>query len=464
MAKVNAEKQKEQIVQNMGKIIAKLKDTLDYKTQNIENISYFEDFVFEGSGLGENKLYIVKVQNRELVKESSKEENSKKEKDNGSKLEEYSTYQIFDKKGELIATVGKDGKIQFEQKYLQSLKDNNPKLFETLQLEDLDFKMPENLKENDITMTEADLEDASEAIRKNNGNEQSKDDSEEKDISSETEEERKQKTAEALGIMPEEIKGLSQINTNEKITNDYNMRDLIPETKEYDRVEIACSNGNNKQGDAKFTILGIKKDGTREVLNSIDSVEGVSTNKKVIRVNEDGSEVQEQSVQGLFRINAKNRDDGIAVSLDNLNTIKASFVNNIMDKEHRRATPIKTLNSEGREEPNYQVRENAGDSKEEVNKESEIYRAKQEKGIDPQSLDGIEQSNDRNIEFIKERIISDAIDQGEMNRQELNDFVEKKVGEANLSLTKEEENRVIQDITERIEDESRFPVRRPKEN
>lgn len=451
------QEKREEVLKSAAEMVAKLKDTLDYRTQKIDNISYFEEFEFEGSGLGEKQIYIVKIQNREVEKQDDIDNEKVHDKAEKPQLKEYSTYEIYDKDQNLIATVGENGKVQFEPEYLQALREINPEFYETLQLNDLDFKLPEKLKENDMIMTEEDLKDAYEKQQRENSSKKIEDKKEEQGIESETKEEGKAKTAEALGIKPEELRGLSQINPNEKITDEYNMRDLIPETKEYDRIEIACAKGDNKQGDARFTILGIKKDGTRQVLNSIGAIEGVSTSKKVIAINEDGSQVQEKSVQGLLRINSRNREDGIALSLGNYNVLEISYVRNIMDKESRRSTPIKTLDSENRKYPTHEVRENAGDSIEEVEQESTRYRENQEEGIDPQSLDGIEQDN--NIEFIKQRIISDAIEEGEMSGQQLKEYAEKRIEEINLSLTDAERQNVVNDIVERTIDESRFPIR-----
>ena len=104
-----------------------------------------------------------------------------------------------------------------------------------------------------------------------------------------------------------------------------------------------------------------------------------STNKNVISINEDGSRVEEKQVKGLMRINARNRDDGLSISIGDYGMMNIDYVSNVMDKENRRATPIRTKEAENQRVASDRVRENAGDSKEEMTAEGKIYRKNEEK-------------------------------------------------------------------------------------
>ena len=121
----------------------------------------------------------------------------------------------------------------------------------------------------------------------------------------------------------------------------------MPEAANYVSISIAYTNQGN------FTILGVKSDGTREKINSIEPIEGGATSKSVISINEDGSRVEEKQVKGLMRINARNRDDGIAISIGDYGMMNIDYVSNVMDKENRRTTPIRT-----REAENQRIRRN----------------------------------------------------------------------------------------------------------
>ena len=46
-----------------------------------------------------------------------------------------------------------DGKLHFTPEYLEELRQINPKYFEELNLDDLDFELPEELQEGDIITT-----------------------------------------------------------------------------------------------------------------------------------------------------------------------------------------------------------------------------------------------------------------------------------------------------------------------
>lgn len=148
---------------------------------------------------------------------------------------------------------------------------------------------------------------------------------------------------------------------------------MIPEVKECDMLTVAYTKDGN------FTLLGAKRDGTRENLKSVESIEGASTNKNVISINEDGSRVEEKQVKGLMRINARNRDDGLSISIGDYGMMNIDYVSNVMDKENRRATPIRTKEAENQRVASDRVRENAGDSKEEMTAEGKIYRENEEK-------------------------------------------------------------------------------------
>lgn len=449
-------KQEEKVeILNHMKQIGELVDSgLDANFQSRENTMYYKDFEFGNSGLAVKDVYIVEIKSknqRETVDNLEKNENTE---------DISTTYEIFDKENQLIAIVTKEGKVQFAPEYLEQLKQIDERYFEQLNLEDIDFELPKELRENDIVMTKSELSEYREKkLDKNKEGKQ--EEKEEEEPEQETEEEKKEKTAEALNIDKDQIKAISTINPNEKITDKYNLIDIMPEAAEYASISIVCSNPNEKSH-GQFTILGIKNDGTREPINSIEPVEGTTSNKSVISINEDGSQVAEKQVKGLMRINARNRDDGLAISIGDYGMMNIDYVSNVMDKENRRSTPIRTRESENQRIPTAKVKENAGDSKDEVKREGRIYRQRQEEGTDPQSLDGIDtdQANGKvTLEELKEQIKEKALEEGEMSGIETREFIEAEINKSGLELSKEELEDTVQDVEMEILDESRFPTR-----
>lgn len=251
------------------------------------------------------------------------------------------------------------------------------------------------------------------------------------------------------------------IGPEEKITDKESLIDIMPETAAYKEIAIVYS-GKDSKSNGRFTIMGVKEDGTRQILNSIEPVEGVETSKSVISVNEDGSQVTEKQVTGLMRINSRSRADGIAISMGDYGMMNIDYVSNIMDKEHRRATPIRTKGGENQRRATAKVRENAGDSKSEMEQEGKNFREAQG-DIDIQSIDGIDvdkaDGTSITLEELKEMIKEEALEQGDMSRQENEEFIKSKIELSGLQLSEEELTQTMQEVRMEILDESRFSTR-----
>lgn len=352
---------KEKIINKMQELSEMVDAELDNKQQKREDITYYDDFEFKGSNLAVKSVYIVEISNNNNEKTADKSD------------ENYTTYEIFDRNNKKIADVDEKGKIRFNPEFIERLKQIDSNYIEQLNLEDLTFELPEKLSERDVHLTREELLEEKERDIGSKKEEQKDKKEEDKEAEKETEEEKKQKTADALGIDETEIKSISTIDLNQKVTDKYTLRDMIPEVKECDMLTVAYTKDGN------FTLLGAKRDGTRENLKSVESIEGASTNKNVISINEDGSRVEEKQVKGLMRINARNRDDGLSISIGDYGMMNIDYVSNVMDKENRRATPIRTKEAENQRVASDRVRENAGDSKEEMTAEGKIYRENEEK-------------------------------------------------------------------------------------
>ena len=355
---------KEKIINKMQELSEMVDAELDNKQQKREDITYYDDFEFKGSNLAVKSVYIVEISNNNDEKTADKSD------------ENYTTYEIFDRNNKKIADVDEKGKIRFNPEFIERLKQIDSNYIEQLNLEDLTFELPEKLSEKDVHLTREELSEEKErdiGSKKEEQKDKEDKEKEDKEAEKETEEEKIQKTADALGIDETEIKSISTIDLNQKVTDKYTLRDMIPEVKECDMLTVAYTKDGN------FTLLGAKRDGTRENLKSVESIEGASTNKNVISINEDGSRVEEKQVKGLMRINARNRDDGLSISIGDYGMMNIDYVSNVMDKENRRATPIRTKEAENQRVASDRVRENAGDSKEEMTAEGKIYRENEEK-------------------------------------------------------------------------------------
>lgn len=460
--------EKEQILDRMYELGKSIDTRLDTKTQSREDTTYYRDFTFGKSGLAEKNVYIVEIANQKQKDVGDK----KQERTKGNEEDSYSTYEIYDEDSNLIATVDQEGKIHFSPEYLEKLKDIDEAYFNTLQLEDIDFEKPEELRENDLHVSKEELSDYKEKKQeKENGlepqreedkQEKNKDEEEQKHEEQEGEEEKREKTAEALGIKKEDIKSISTIDPRQKITEQYNLVDIMPEAAEYTEISITCTNPTEKSN-GTFTMIGIRENGTREVMNSIEPVEGTTGNKSVISINEDGSEVTEKQVKGLLRINARSRMDGIAISIGDYGMMDIDYVSNITDKETRRAIPIRTKDAQNQRIATSEVREQGGDSRQEVRQEGEIFREKEEQGVDPQTIDGIDideaDGGEMTVEEMKKQIKEATIEQGEMSKGETEAFIKSQINQSGLTLSEGERELITQEIERDVVDELRFETR-----
>ena len=175
---------------------------LNKETQTRENISYYQDFEFGNSGLAEKNVYIVEIANQKERRVVDKNEEAKNS-ENASKEEGIdTTYEIYGENNQLIATVDKEGKIHFSEQYLEQLKSINKKYFEKLNLDDVYFEFPEELKEEDLVITKQELEKERTregGLKKDQGTDEEEKELEEQDEPKEEEQE-KSEIAKKKGI------------------------------------------------------------------------------------------------------------------------------------------------------------------------------------------------------------------------------------------------------------------------
>lgn len=125
----------ENILQKMMQIGELIEQEKSSEELQVGTINYYQDFVFQGSNLAETNIFIAKIENTA---------------DNSN------TYEIYSgKSNTLIATVDEKGKLHFMPDYIENLKQIDERLVQMLQLEDLDFELPEELTKEDRVLTRA---------------------------------------------------------------------------------------------------------------------------------------------------------------------------------------------------------------------------------------------------------------------------------------------------------------------
>ena len=120
-----------EIKEAMANIYTQIAEREDKSTQ-ISNITYYKELAFDSARFIENDVFVTKL-NRENGKKGVEE-----------------VYEIYNKDGDLVATVDKAGKIHFSPEYIEKLRQEYQEYFEMLNLDNAVLELPEEIKETSI--------------------------------------------------------------------------------------------------------------------------------------------------------------------------------------------------------------------------------------------------------------------------------------------------------------------------
>ena len=333
------DKKKEEIINNMLNIRTNISERLEKQNQEIDNIGYYRDFSFKGSGLAINDAYIVKLKDSEKDKKISGKPKSREDEEQIEKMQ----YEIYDKDGKLVATVNETGEVTFDEEFLEDLKEINEDYFNTLKLDKAEFELPEELGKDDIVLTGDELEEKQtdkdlDEISKLIGS---------KDINSYS----TMKTDQSVQF--DRITNKQEIDPNKKVTQTETLADMIPEIKQKGIVSIGVVYSDHSKGqNGRFSFVGKDKDGKMHSIDSLENTQGTTTGQTVTSINSrDGSEVEEEQVAGMVRINGRSRSNGqeemLSIRQGQYGTIEVDYVRADLsrDKDERYlSAPIETRN------------------------------------------------------------------------------------------------------------------------
>lgn len=318
-------------IESMLNLSEKLSEGLKQQGQEIDNIGYYRDFEFKGSGLAVNDVFIVKLKDSENKEAKSRENEEDKEKE---------LYEIYDEGNNLIATVNEAGEIQFELAFIEELRNINEEYFDTLELENAEFELPAELEKNDLVLTKEEIEEKQidkklNAVGKVIG-------SEEIDSYSEI------KTDQTP--LFEDLTNEQEIDANVRVTQTETLPDLIPELKEKGIVKVGVVYSDFSNGQGRFSFVGIDKDGQIHQLDSLDNIDGTTTGQKVTSINSiDGSVVEQEQVAGMVRLSDRTTTNGeeeyLSVRQGDYGIIEVDYVRADLSKsedERYISAPIET--------------------------------------------------------------------------------------------------------------------------
>lgn len=326
------EKNRESITENILQMYTSISEELGERGQEIENIGYYKDFEIKNSGLAISDAYIVKLKDSEDTK--TRDENEQKER---------IIYEIRDQDNNLIASVNELGEIQFEESYLESLREINEGYFDSLTLDEAEFELPEELERDDIVLTKEEIEekqserrisDVSKAIGS-------------KEINSYSE----MKTDQTPVF--DKVVNKQEIDPNARVTQGETLADMIPEIKQKGIVKVGVVYSDHSKGqNGRFSFVGIDKDGQIQTIDSLENTQGVTTGQTITSINSrDGSLVEQEQVSGLVKINGRSTANGqeemLSVRVGQYGILEVDYVRADLsrDKDERYlSAPIETKN------------------------------------------------------------------------------------------------------------------------
>ena len=139
----------------------------------------------------------------------------------------------------------------------------------------------------------------------------------------------------------EKISKKTEIKTNQKVTDKETIASVLKvEDKGYKKIAIVDSSKlKDNNNTTSFTVVGIKQDGSAEKIDSLEQGYGNAPTKKINSVNRDGTEIEEQQVQSIFKIKGENEKQiGVRIG-----TIEPSLIRTPrQDNEEAISIPIET--------------------------------------------------------------------------------------------------------------------------
>lgn len=313
------EKNRAQELKEKMALIATLIERGNEKELNVEEVNYYHDFQFKGTGLAQEDVFIAKVVN---------------------KTDNNITYEIYSETtNSLIATVTPDGKIHFMPEYLEMLRDINEEYFETLRLEDSEFELPE-LEKEDISLPQEDLKEEKDKVKIKDVEELMEDE----EVKSYSEADVNQKVF-------DKVTNKQEIDADVRVTETETIADMIPSIKEKGFVKIGVVYSEKVEGGSgMFSFVGITQDGNIELVDGLENIEGTTTGQKVTSINNiDGSKIEQEQVAGMVRINGRNSFNGeeeyLSVKVGQYGILEVDYVRENLgaDEENRYfSAPIET--------------------------------------------------------------------------------------------------------------------------
>ena len=331
---------KEKIIEKMRSL--RDKRDLEILNQDLEEVNLDSDYQKE---LPENKVLNIKYLGKIEINNEPKDIYlvlEQKQKDDGSKIE-IERYCTED--GEVLGGNNNSDQFNFitpNEKY----KDVEG-LVESLQSLDKQGILDLNeIEQERLEQVAKELGITVEKIKKISeiDSEKTVEDNEKENLEKDKNPDKEKKTLSKKQV--ESISTKQEIKTEQKVTDKDTMASLLNvQGKGYRKIAIVYSDKFKEAGNTtKFSFVGIKQDGSAEKIDTIEQAYGTNPTKNVHSVNRDGSKIEEEKVNSIFKIKGKTETQ-IAVDIGNMGTIEPSLVRTpAQDNEEAISIPIETSN------------------------------------------------------------------------------------------------------------------------
>ena len=125
----------------------------------------------------------------------------------------------------------------------------------------------------------------------------------------------------------EKVSTKSEIDTSQKVTDQETMASLLHvEDRQYVKIAVVYSDKlNDNPNSTKFSFVGIKPDGSAEIIDTLEQRYGTTPTKSIYNINNDGTQIEEEQANSIFQIKGE-EESQVAVKFGSSGTIETKYV------------------------------------------------------------------------------------------------------------------------------------------
>ncbi len=268
----------------------------------------------------------------------------------------------------------------------------------------------------------------------------------------------------------EKVSAKTEIKTNQKVTDYETMASLLNvEDKGYKKIAIINSDNFKDSGNTtRFSIVGVKEDGTAERIDTLEQGYGATPTKSINSLNRDGTDIEQEQVNSIFKIKGE-KEKQIAVKIGAMGTIETSLVRTpAQDNQEAISIPIETSNiryttKETRELMNEKRNPRVKEEIERINEHKELGCNPTIKDIDDNEYNNTHKHMEIDNEYLNkcaDKILENDEIANMYNRQDVIEKLKKQLELDNKEIPETDE--LIEKVEEQMEQEAKSEHEMPR--